>query len=104
MRFMLRFAIVPVLALAVGVVWSFSAGAASAYTPMVTMIDNDAPAPNAGVDVGQSYWGFGPNQVVVRKGEQVMFVNPSTNKRGHTATSISIAQGGAFENTIQAGA
>ena len=103
MRFMLRVALVPALALAIGAVWAFSAGAASAYTPMVTMIDNDGPTPNQAVDAAQSYWGYGPTQIVVKKGEQVMFVNPSSNKRNHTVTSISVAQGGAFENTLQAG-
>jgi plastocyanin len=103
MRFMLRFAFIPAIALAVGVTWAYSAGAASAYSPMVTMVDNDAPAVNQGIDMGQGYWGFGPNQVVVHKGEQVLFVNPSTNKRPHTVTSIALSEGGNFDGALAAG-
>ena len=103
MRFVRRFAFVPALAFAVGLAWAASAGAAAASSPMVTMLDNDAPTPNQGIDVGQAYWGFGPDVLHVKKGEQVTFVNPTTNKRPHSATSISLG-GMPFENTLTAGA
>src|SRR3954453_13653333 len=103
-RFMLRFAVVPALALAVGVVWSFSGGSlASAQGLMVNFVDNDAPAASQAIDARQSAWGFGPNQLVVKKGEQVMFMNPAENKRPHTVTSIN-PSGNSFENSVVAGA
>lgn len=104
MRFVRRFGFLPAVAFAVGVAWAVTASAATAaFTPTVTMIDNDAPAPNQGVDVGQGYWGFGPQMIVVRKGEQVTFVNPATNRRSHSVTSISLG-GSPFESNLVAGA
>jgi plastocyanin len=103
MRFVRRFAVVPALAFALGVAWVASVGSAAAFSPMVTMIDNDAPTPNQGIDPGQAYWGYGPEVIHVRKGEQVTFVNPPTNKRPHSVTSISLG-GTPFENTLAAGA
>ena len=90
-------------ALTLGVVWAADASLATAYTPTVTMIDNDAPTPNQGIDMGQGYWGYGPQLVHVKKGEQVVFNNPATNKRPHSVTSISLG-GMAFENNLVAGA
>lgn len=103
MRFVRRFAFVPALALAVGVAWAASVSSAAAFTPSVTMIDNDAPTPNQGMDVGQAFWGYGPDVLHVKKGEQVTFVNPPTNKRPHSVTSISLG-GPPFENALVAGA
>jgi plastocyanin len=91
------------LVLVSGVVWATEASRAVAYTPTVTIIDNDAPAANQGVDMGQGYWGYGPSLVHVKKGEQVTFHNPSTNKRPHSVTSISLG-GMPFENSLVAGA
>ena len=90
------------LVLTVGVVWAAEVPQAIAYSPTVTFIDNDAPTPNQGIDMGQGYWGYGPSLVHVKKGEQVAFVNPATNKRPHTVTSISLG-GMPFENSLVAG-
>ena len=91
------------LVLTLGVVWAAEVPQAIAYSPMVTMIDNDAPTPNQGIDMGQGYWGYGPQLVHVKKGEQVTFQNPASNKRPHTVTSISLG-GMPFENNLVAGA
>jgi plastocyanin len=96
-------AIVAVLVLAVGIVSAASATVATAYIPTVTMIDNDAPAPSQAIEIGQAYWGYGPDILHVKKGEQVTFVNPATNKRPHSVTSISLG-GMPFENNLVAGA
>jgi plastocyanin len=103
MQVLRPWAIGAALVLAVGVVSAASVTVATAYTPTVTMIDNDAPAANQGVDMGQAYWGFGPDILHVKKGEQVMFNNPATNKRPHSVTSISLG-GMPFENSLVAGA
>lgn len=103
MRFTRRLAFVPALVFAVGVAWAASTSVATAYTPMVTMLDNDAPTPNQGIDPGQGHWGYGPDLITVKKGEQVTFVNPPTNKRPHSVTSISLATT-PFENGLVAGA
>src|SRR5687767_10334443 len=91
------------LVLTLGVVWAADATRAIAYAPTVTMIDNDAPTPNQGIDMGQGYWGYGPQLVHVKKGEQVTFMNPASNKRPHSVTSISLG-GMPFENSLVAGA
>lgn len=91
------------LVLTLGVVWAADATRAIAYSPTVTMIDNDAPTPNQGIDMGQAYWGYGPQLVHVKKGEQVLFNNPASNKRPHSVTSISLG-GMPFENNLVAGA
>jgi plastocyanin len=103
MRFMLRFAIVPMLALGVGVVWAVSGHTASAQGPMVNFVDNDAPAASQAIDARQSEWGFGPSRLVVKKGEQVIFMNPTEGKRPHSVTSITLG-GTNFENALVAGA
>src|SRR5215208_6861199 len=103
MRSMRRLNLVPALALALGAVWIFGASAASAYAPMVTIIDNDAPIPSRGIEAGTGYWGYGPDQLVVKKGEQVLFVNPATNKTEHSVTSISTGPDGAFSGALAAG-
>lgn len=103
MRALRPLGIVAGLVLTLGVVWAADASQATAYAPTVTIVDNDAIAPNQGVDVGQGYWGYGPQLVHVQKGEQVLFVNPATNRRPHTVTSISLG-GMPFENTLTAGA
>ena len=90
------------LVLTLGVVWAAEASRAIAYSPTVTIIDNDAPAVNQGIDMGQGYWGYGPSLVHVKKGEQVLFNNPGTNKRPHSITSITLG-GTPFENNLVAG-
>jgi plastocyanin len=104
MRFVRRFGLVSALAFAVGVAWAAHAGAATAYSPMVTMVDNDAPAVNQGIDMGQAYWGFAPQLIHVKKGEPVLFVNPATNKRPHSVTSITLSAGPFDAGTLAAGA
>ena len=104
MRLGRRFLVVSALVFALGVAWSADASTATASTPMVTMIDNDAPTPNQGIDLGQAYWGYGPQLIHVKKGEQVTFVNPATNKRPHSVTSISLGAAPFAEGTLQAGA
>lgn len=91
------------LVLTLGVTWAADATQVTAYSPTVTMIDNDAPTPNQGIDMGQGYWGYGPQLITVKKGEQVTFNNPATNRRPHSVTSISLG-GQPFENTLTAGA
>ena len=103
MRFIRRLAFVPALALAFGAAWAASAGSAVAYTPQVTIIDNDAPAVNQGIDAGQAFWGYGPDVLHVKKGEQVTFINAASNKRPHSVTSITPG-GPSFENALTAGA
>ncbi|MCC7369792.1 MAG: cupredoxin domain-containing protein [Chloroflexi bacterium] len=103
MRFVRRLAFVPALVVAVGVAWAASTSVATAYTPSVTMLDNDAPTPNQGIDPGQNHWGYGPSELIVKKGEQVTFYNPPTNKRPHSVTSISLGTT-PFENGLVAGA
>lgn len=104
MRFGRRFALVSAFALAVGVAVSVNAAPATAYSPMVTMLDNDAPPVSQGIDPGQAYWGYGPQLVHVKKGEQVTFVNPASNKRPHSVTSISLGAGPFEDGTLKAGA
>jgi plastocyanin len=70
---------------------------------MVTIVDNDAPVPSRGIEAGTGYWGYGPNQLVVKKGEQVLFVNPTTNKAEHSVTSIANGPDGAFSGALAAG-
>jgi plastocyanin len=90
------------LALAVGALWMDGAAAVDAATPTVTMYDNDGPTPNQGIDEATGYWGFAPAHIEVSKGTMVLFNNPASNKRPHTATDIA-RTGGSFENNLVAG-
>jgi plastocyanin len=103
MRVFRLFGLASATALVGGAMWAASAAGVGAYTPQVTMIDNDAPAPSRGFDLGQGYWGYGPEHIVVRKGEQVQFVNPDSNRYPHTVTSIKNGEGGAFAGTVDVG-
>ena len=103
MRVLRPWAIVGVVVLAIGIVSAASATVVTAYTPTVTMIDNDSQTPNQAIEMGQAYWGYGPDILHVKKGEQVTFNNPATNRRPHTVTSISLG-GMPFENNLVAGA
>ncbi len=91
-------------ALVGGALWVSSVSGAAAYTPTVTMLDNDARPLSQGFDAGQGFWGFGPEHVMAKKGETIMFVNPETNRYPHTVTSISLTTDGAFAGTVAAGA
>ncbi len=104
MRFVRRFGFVPALAFAAGVVWAASAGSVWAASPLVTMLDNDAPTPNNGIDAGQAYWGYGPDVLHVKKGEQVTFMHPASNKRPHSVTSISLGASPFEATSLAAGA
>jgi plastocyanin len=68
------------------------------------MLDNDARPASQGFDPGRGYWGFGPDYLVVQKGESVRFVNPATNNFPHTATSIEMGSDGPFGGTLAVGA
>jgi plastocyanin len=103
MRFVRSVGPLLVLALTLGLFWVADVTLASAYSPTVTMIDNDAPTPNQSIDIGQGYWGYGPQLVHVKRGEQVTFTNPATNRRPHSVTSITLG-GMPFENNLVAGA
>jgi plastocyanin len=103
MRFIGRFGFVPLLALAGAALWVATSGVATAQGPMVMFVDNDAPTPNQAIDERQSAWGFGPSHLVVKKGDQVTFMNPAENKRPHSATSITLS-GGPFDGSLAMGA
>ena len=90
-----------VFAAIVGLCWQSTVSSAGAYTPTVTMFDNDAPPPSMGFDPGQTWWGFAPAQVLVMKGDMVVFNNPASNRLPHTVTNIE-RTGRAFENQLAA--
>jgi plastocyanin len=66
------------------------------FQQRVTMIDNNAPT--MGITAGRGEWGFAPSHVTVRRGESIVFDNPSTNFRPHSVTSISWS--GTFANRV----
>lgn len=104
MRVLRWFGLASATALVGGVLWANSVSGAAAFTPTVTILDNDAPGPARGFDPGQGQWGFGPDYMVVKKGEQVMFVSPETNHFPHSVTSITLSGDGAFAGMVAAGA
>ena len=103
MRVFRWFGLASVTALVGGALWVASASGAAAYQTTVTMLDNDAIPANQGFDPGRGLWGFGPEHVTVKKGEAVLFVNPETNHYPHTVTSIALASGGPFADTVSVG-
>jgi len=103
MRFLGGFAVATAIVLALGTAWVYSTSPVKADGPMISFVDNDAPPASQAIDARQSAWGFSPSQLVVKKGEQVMFMNPESGKRPHSATSITPG-GQAFENALTAGA
>lgn len=73
---------------------------AGAYTPRVTIIDNDGTfAPG---DPGTGMWGFAPAHLTVTRGESIVFDNPQGNFRPHTVTSITWS-GQAPTRTLESG-
>ena len=104
MRMFRWFGLASATALVGGALWVTSVSGAAAYTPTVTMLDNDARPPSQGFEPGQGLWGYGPEHVTVKKGEAVMFVNPETNRYPHTVTSISLTSDGAFAGMLASGA
>jgi len=61
---------------------------AQAHTARVVIHDNDASFRT--VEAGAAEWGYAPGDVVVTRGEPVVFDSPSSNNYPHTVTSISI--------------
>lgn len=59
---------------------------AGAYSPRVTLVDNDGSFSPG--DPGTGLWGFAPAHLTVAKGETITFDNPQANFRPHTITSI----------------
>lgn len=104
MRVFRWFGLASATALVGGALWVASAGGVAAYQPTVTMLDNDARPASQGFDPGRGLWGYGPDYLMVKKGESVLFVNPETNKFPHTATSIAMGGEGAFGGTLAVGA
>ena len=103
MRVFRWFGLASATALVGGALWVASASGAAAYQPTVTMIDNDARTPNQGFDPGRGDWGFGPEHVTVKKGESIVFVNPESNRRPHTVTSIALGSEGPFAGSVAVG-
>jgi plastocyanin len=60
---------------------------ATAYTPRVTIVQNDAGFTPADAD-GLGEWTFAPAHLEVTQGEQIEFDNPATSTVPHTVTSI----------------
>jgi len=102
MRFIARsLRAVPGFMVAFGLVWLVGVSTASATTPTVMIIDNDAPPPSRAFDAGQGWWGYAPGHIEVHRGDKVLFNNPSSGKLPHTITSIR-RSGEAFENQLEA--
>lgn len=94
-------ALLPALALIVGLSW-FAPAPAIAATATVTIYDGDTPPPT-NFDPAQGWWGYAPYHVEVRRGEPVVFNNAASNRYPHTVTSIT--RGGTnYENNLLAGA
>jgi endonuclease YncB( thermonuclease family) len=72
----------------------------SSRRTMVTIVDNDPSSPEA--DTEQAFWGFGPHNILVTRGDTIVFVNPTTNKHQHTVTSLERV-GGPFANRVNVG-
>jgi plastocyanin len=72
----------------------------AAGTTAVTIFDNDAPGMT--FDPEQAFWGFGPHNILVRRGDKVVFYNPSSNKHPHTVTSLERV-GPPFNNRVDVG-
>ncbi len=103
MRMFRWFGLSSATALVGGALWVASASGVAAYQTTVTMLDNDARPASQGFDAGRGQWGYGPDYVVVKKGESVLFVNPETNRFPHTVTSIALGEGGPFSNSLTVG-
>lgn len=75
---------------------------AVAFNQRVVMYDNGAQF-NAEDAEYLGEWGFMPGHLTVTKGESIEFVNPATNARPHTVTSITWS-GTAPTRTLESGA
>jgi hypothetical protein len=69
-------ALLPALALIVGLAW-FAPPPAGAATATVTMFDGDTLPPPT-FDPSQGWWGYAPYHVEVKRGDPVVFHNPGT--------------------------
>lgn len=96
MRSAIRLLAVPVLvgSVVAGVALGPS-GDASAASPRVVIVDNDAPLPSDGIDPRTAEWSFAPYHTTVTKGEAVTFSNPAGNFRPHDV--VSFTRGGTFQ-------
>ncbi len=90
-------------ALALTITAAALAAPGRAATPTVTMYDNDAPPPSQGFHEAQGWWGYAPQHLIVKRGETVVFHNPSTNRYPHTVTSIARTAPTAYTETLAAG-
>lgn len=81
-----------------------ASGNATAAQARVVLYDNDGALPSQGgaVDFWAGQYEFTPQHVTVMKGEQVVFDNPSSNKRPHDILSISNS-GNATAPQLEAG-
>ncbi len=95
--------LLPAIALCLGLSGSALVPTTGATTPTVTIYDNDAPSPQRGFDPGQGWWGFAPQHLEVKRGETVLFVNPSTNHSPHTVTSIAPEGNSSYGTQLLAG-
>jgi plastocyanin len=87
MRFVLgAIALLPALALIVGLSW-FAPAPVLAAGADVVMFDNDTPSPPV-FAAAQGWWSYAPYHVQVARGEPIAFHSPSTNKFPHTVTSM----------------
>jgi plastocyanin len=76
--------------------------AAGAYQPHVTIYDNDAKLQPGQVPF-TALWGFAPHQLVVTRGEKIVFENPTSNVLPHSVTSITWS-GDGEERVLRSGA
>jgi plastocyanin len=79
-------ALLPALALILGLTWFAPAPAIAANTSVI-IFDSDTPTPPV-FDAAQGWWSYAPYHVQVARGEPITFYSPSTNRQPHTVTSI----------------
>ena len=80
--------LVPVLVLAAAALWQATSGGVSAQGRHVTIQDNNAPSPQQGFDPAQGRWQFNPTNILVTRGEPVVFNSPPSNIHPHTVTDL----------------
>jgi plastocyanin len=92
----------PLAVMAIGLAGNLLVGTAAAVSPTVTMYDNDAPSAATRFDPAQGWWGYAPFHVEVKRGDPVLFNNPSTNRFAHTVTSFARAGATSYDNELAA--
>jgi len=80
--------LVPVLVLAAAALWQATSEGVSAQGRHVTIQDNNALDPRVGFDPAQGRWQFNPTNILVTRGEPVVFNSPSSNADPHTVTDL----------------